>query len=110
MAWELIKSFGTRGMRIGEFTVRGKTFCPKLFEDKSFNWYMDKKILVAKMQIDKNGLKKVHATVTIPNPIQKMIAETQFICYLDEDTIYVSPYSKGQEYLEKILRIEKVLK
>ena len=109
MAWELIDR--TRvGLNIGEYTARKATnFHLPHLRDKNYNWYLDRKLNIAKMQIEKNGLRVVHKQITTPIAISKALDLTKAdaIVLLLEDALYICKYKDGQEHLQKFLKAEK---
>ena len=108
MNWELVKQANKRSMRVGAFCVKGTTFNPKMFEGLTYSWYLDRKTLVGKLQVEKNGLKSVGTTVTVPQDIVQTLKDEQFVLFIDENAIYVSSYKRGQDALEKALKLEGV--
>lgn len=111
MAWELYKAVGrTPAITLGEFVVKTspnfKT--PSWFEGKIYNWYLDRKTKVAKLQIEKNGLKSFGKTVTIPKVICDLIEKDEnYIAFFDENAIYFCRYKDGQEHLQKFVKADK---
>jgi len=111
MVWQLVVSGTKAALQIGEFGVKtinfgGKT--PKNMVGKQANWYLDKETKIAKLCLERNGIKNLHNSFSLPKLIKDTLKEDQAVVFLSEDTLFISPYSRGQEYLERTLKKEEV--
>jgi uncharacterized protein YjcR len=108
MVWQLVVSGRrTNALQVGKFGTRSLKFggkTPNVLVDKNANWYFDRETKIAKLQVEKNGMKNIKASLSIPKPILEGIKEEQAVVYLDENALFLAPYSKGEEYLKKILK------
>lgn len=112
MAWQLIQVFGGRGLKTGEFGVKvinNNIKTPSTMVGKTCNWFLDDTMKIAKLQLDKEGIKTLHATISIPRVIKEKFAEEQAVVYMAEDAIYFTPYKKGQEHLSKFLKAQRII-
>lgn len=113
MVWQLIVSGKRRNaLQVGTFGIRSLKFggkTPECLVEKNANWYFDKEMGIAKLQVEKNGIKTIKPSMSIPKPVSEGLKEEQAVVYLDEDAMFFVPYSKGEEYLKKILKKEGVV-
>lgn len=104
MTWESFVPKYKTGITIGCFTVRdlgtGALGMPKLYEGKKHLIFVDKKRGIVKIAFgDKGREQRTLGT----SWLKEIIGENSCIAYHDEDEMYLSPYSKGEEYLRKVL-------
>lgn len=112
MSWQLIQVFGGRGLKTGEFGVKiitNNIKTPSFMSGKTANWYLDDSLMIAKIQLEKDGIKTLHASLSVPRIIKEKFKEEQTVVYMAEDAIYFTPYKKGQEHLSKFLKAQKVI-
>lgn len=105
--WEIVKT-NARGIKLGTFQAR-KTMSITYsgYEGKPFTWYVDRALKIAKLQFEKNGVKTAGKMISLPTAVQDMLGkDEEFILWMDEDVAFMSPYKKGQEFLEKFLKKE----
>lgn len=111
MVWTLVVSGMKKALEIGKFGTRSLNFggkTPSVLVGQSVNWYYDKDAKIGKLSVEKNGLKTLKESMSIPTVIKEGIKEDQAVVFLTENAMFFAPYSKGQEYLERILRKEGV--
>lgn len=108
MTWELVSRVAKSGFLIGTFSVRKRTITPTIYSGKNYNWYIDRKNLVAKLTIEKKGTRKVSTTVNLPQSAVDMLKDDQYIVFTGVEEMYFSSYTKGQEALEKFLKTEGI--
>lgn len=111
MSWELVVCGIHGGLEIGSFGVKTINFnikSPKNIRGKNANWYFDSDAKVAKIQVEKDGLKLIKMSVGIPKAIHDKLNEEMAVVYLAEDALYISSYKKGQEYLKAFLKANEV--
>jgi len=112
MAWNLMKSRSGSHWSIGTFKVRqfntGLSL-PLFLRTKAFNKYAHDKEKILMIKFEKNAKFQSKSCVSVDVNSKEFIKEDQVVGYLDEDAIYLCPYSKGQEYLEAFLRKERII-
>lgn len=111
MVWQLVVSGQRNALQVGKFGTRSLNFggkTPASLVGKNANWYYDKETKVAKLAVEKTGLKNLKESMSIPKSIKEGIKEDQAVVFLDENALFFAPYSKGEEYLKKILKREGI--
>jgi hypothetical protein len=110
MAWERIFSFGKSVWQEFEPRVQSTNskavFIPMQFRGQLSSWYLDREKKIAKLKIEKEGLKKLHKTITIPKEILKAIGEDQFIKIYNKNGLYIGGYKAGSERIVKLMKVE----
>jgi len=106
MTWEILKISGTKGLHIGKYGARvinNAVQLPETFTGKTFNWYLDRKNLIAKVVFEKAGMRTAGKYLSIPIAVKELFKEEMAVVFPEENVIYLGKYSKGQEYLEKFI-------
>ena len=114
MAWEkIMKADRSSAIQLNSFLVRSVKGMflglPKGYDGELIQWYVNKDKKIAKGVIGEltgHTIKNNHTT--IPKPVKDILLEDMTILFCTKNTIYLSLYSNGQEYLEKILKEEGI--
>ena len=113
MPWVLVERIGKSHWIPGQFSARRiKNFLslPIGLKGRGYNWYVDSKERIAKLQFEPKSAYKLGEHVSLPKTVKEGIRESEsVIAYMDKDAIYLASKDGGQERLTEFLAKEKVL-
>jgi hypothetical protein len=110
MTWE--KIVGWERVAWNKYSPRSQSINSKVIHvpielrNEQASWYLDREKKLAKLKLEKDGLRKLNKTIAVPKEVLKALNEDQFIKVFNESGIYIGGYKAGSERIIKIMKSE----